>query len=625
MIARGQLLILIFLLSACTSQNKVNKMEIPAFELPPTWAREAIWYQIFVERFRNGNPENNPTLTTCDNALIDKVPQDWTLTPWGNNWYKQEDWAKRTGLDFYRTIQMRRYGGDLAGVEEKIPYFKELGINAIYFNPINDAPSLHKYDARYYHHIDVTFGDDVEGDMKIIESENHADPSQWKWTNSDKKFLDLVKKLHDSGIKVVLDFSWNHTGNNFWAFKDIEKNLESSPFKDWYHVRFQKDANTGITSFDYDGWLGIKNLPELKKIDTKGKIPGHPYEGNMHAAVKDHIFAVCRRWMDPNGDGMFEDGIDGMRLDVAEHVPMGFWRDFRKFVRSVNPEFYLVGENWWTKWPDQLMDPAPWVKGDVFDAVMHYQWFKVARAYFAQPDDKISIQEFKYQIDSIFKKYPEYTQQAMMNLASSHDSPRLLSAFFNVNKYKFNCKPLEDRQFRTNMPGSVTFHRVKLFLIHQFTFVGSPHIWNGDEMGMTGADDPDNRKPLTWPDIEFEIETQSDFSNYSYAEKPAFDEGMYNFYKSLIKLRKSSQVFTYGTYQYLSLADDKNVLAYYRILNGEKHLVIFNNNDFESQVILPEEKNGYDVAFSYHCDGKNVEKAMVLPPYSAIVLAVKKQ
>ncbi|MBP6538990.1 MAG: hypothetical protein KA234_01540, partial [Saprospiraceae bacterium] len=114
------------------------------FDQPPAWAREAIWYQIFVERFFNGNQANNPTPITSDNALIDPLPDDWSLTDWGHNWYKQEPWAKKTGLDFYRTIQMRRYGGDLDGVLQKIAYLKDLGINAIYFNPINDAPSLHK-------------------------------------------------------------------------------------------------------------------------------------------------------------------------------------------------------------------------------------------------------------------------------------------------------------------------------------------------------------------------------------------------------------------------------------------------------------------------------------------------
>ncbi|MBK8346603.1 MAG: glycoside hydrolase family 13 protein [Saprospiraceae bacterium] len=618
---RVLVLSIILSISGCMTPKNDQKHSMLPSDQPPAWAREAIWYQIFVERFRNGNAGNDPTPVTCDNALIDPLPADWALTPWGQNWYKQESWAKPTGLDFYRTIQMRRYGGDLDGVEEKIPYLKELGINAIYFNPINDAPSLHKYDARHYHHIDVTFGDDPIGDLKIMASENHKDPSSWKWTSADKKFIALVKKLHSEGIRVVLDFSWNHTGNNFWAFKDVEENLDASPFKDWYHTRFIKDS-TGKTKLEYEGWIGIKNLPELKKVDTNGKIPGHPYEGNLHPEVKEHIFAVCCRWMDPDGNGHFEDGIDGMRLDVAEHVPVGFWRDFRKFVRSVNPEFYLVGENWWTKWPDQLMDPAPWVKGDIFDAVMHYQWFKVARAYFAQPDDKINLSQFRTQIDSIFLKYPDYTQQAMMNLASSHDSPRLLTSFYNLSKYKFNCKPQEDRKYKTSKPDQTTFDRTKLFLLHQFTFVGAPHIWNGDEMGMCGADDPDNRKPLVWKDIHFEVETQSDFSDINYTETPVFDNTMFEYYKSLIQLRKSHQAFVNGRYNILPLADQHNILAYTREFENQKLLIVFNNNAETNDVMLPTQPVASDLIFSYNMEGMAIDKHLFMKPFSAVVFKI---
>lgn len=600
------------------SGHHASDAKLP-FEQPPQWAKEAIWYQIFVERFFNGNTKNDPTRATSDNALIDPLPNDWALTPWGHNWYEQENWAKNTGLDFYRTIQMRRYGGDLAGVEQKIPYLKELGINAIYFNPINDAPSLHKYDARHYHHIDVTFGDDPDGDLAIMAAENHADPTTWQWTTADKKFLHLLKKLHQEGIRVILDFSWNHTGNNFWAFKDVEKNPENSPFKNWYHTSYRTDEITGQKVFTYDGWFGIKNLPELRKVDTDGKIFGHPYEGNLHPDVKAHIFEVCKRWMDPNGDGRFSDGIDGIRLDVAEHVPMGFWRDFRKFVRSINPEFYLVGENWWTKWPDELMDPAPWVKGDVFDAVMHYQWFKIARAYFAQPNDRINLEQFKKQMDSIFLKYPAATQQAMMNLASSHDSPRLLTSFFNVNKYKYACKPPEDSQYRTNQPGQITYHRVKLFLLHQFTFVGAPHIWNGDEMGMLGADDPDNRKPLWWSDIAFDAETQSSFSKYNYRLQPSFDQGMFDYYKQLILLRKSNAAFTYGSYEMVDISNDPNVLAYYRRYGKSVFLVIFNNNPKTSTIQIPDLKSSSQLVFTYNTPNVLSEK-MSLKPFSAQVV-----
>lgn len=599
-------------------------MDLLPFEQPPSWARQAIWYQIFVERFRNGNPAVNPTLETCAGALLDSIPDSWTLTPWGHNWYEQEPWAKSTGLDFYRTIQMRRYGGDLAGVEEKISYLQDLGINAVYFNPINDSPSLHKYDARSYHHMDVTFGDDIKGDMAMIAAEDPADPSTWKWTSADTKFLTLVKKLHDAGIRVVLDYSWNHTGNTFWAFRDVKEKMEASLFKDWYNnTRFVKDTTTGQTTFEYDGWFGIKTMPELRKTDTKGKIPGHPYEGNMEPKVKEHIYAVCRRWMDPNGDGNFDDGIDGMRLDVAEHVPMGFWRDFRKFVRSVNPEFYLVGENWWTNYPDTLMDPAPWVKGDVFDAVMHYQWYKVARAYFAQPEEKTTLDKFRRQLDSVFLKYPEYTRQAMMNLSSSHDSPRLLTSFLNKSKYKYRSKPQEDPAYRTNRPDALTQKIVRLFLLHQFTFVGSPHIWNGDEMGMTGADDPDNRKPLAWPDIKFEPETQSFLSDYQYSEIPTFDQALYDYYKSLIALRKSSDAFSSGSYEFIPAQGSQKVLAYKRTNGAEEFVAVFNNNAEMNEFDHSDTGNS-QIVFKSGEHPVKVVRGYLMQPYTGFVLRIKK-
>jgi cyclomaltodextrinase / maltogenic alpha-amylase / neopullulanase len=616
------ILILFSFLAACTpriSKTLENKAKDNLdFSQPPTWAREAIWYQIFVERFRNGNPKNNPTLETCKGALMDPMPNDWTLTPWGHNWYQQEEWAEKTGLDFYRTIQMRRYGGDLDGVLEKINYLVDLGITAVYFNPLNDAPSLHKYDARSYHHIDVTFGDDIENDKKIIASETPDDPNTWKWTSADKKFLEIISILHSNGIKVVLDFSWNHTGSTFWAFEDVANNREDSKFKNWYHVKLDPEKRN--EPFEYEGWYGIKTLPELRKVDTEGKIAGHPYNGNLDPDVKSHIYDVCHRWMDPRGDGSCIGGIDGMRLDVAEHVPVGFWREFRAKVRGLNPEFYLVGENWWTQWPDQLMDPAPWVKGDIFDAVMHYQWFKGAHQFFAQPMDSSTTAEFRHYIDSVFQKYPVHTQQAMMNLSSSHDSPRLLTQMFNHNKYKVNCKPQEDGQYRTNPPGLKTMKQTQLLLLHQYTFVGAPHIWNGDEMGMVGADDPDNRKPLVWPDIKFEQETQSKSSSYKYKTTPKFDVEMHAYYKSLIKLRKNHKSLTYGDYQWKEVSQENGLCAYTRNLDEESILVVINNSN-QSQRFSTQEFT-YDVKHILFRVGQPIgfeDQEWIMPAYSGIV------
>lgn len=607
----------IFLIQACMipQQNEIESTSL-AFEEPPQWSREAIWYQIFLERFHNSDTINDPTLITTYRALNDPMPEDWSRTSWGHDWYKQEDWAVKTGLDFYRTIQMRRYGGDLKGVLNKIPYLKDLGITAIYFNPLNDAPSLHKYDARHYHHIDVTFGPDPVGDMAIIASEDPADPTTWQWTAADKMFLAVIDSLHAHGIRVVLDFSWNHTGSSFWAFQDIQKNGYDSPYVDWYQGEMKTNEETGEPYYDYEGWYGIKSLPEWRKIDSDGKIAGHPYEGNLHPEVKKHIFDVSKRWMDPYNDGDVSRGLDGIRLDVAEHVPMGFWRDYRKFVRSVNPEFYLVGENWWKDWPHELMDVEPWVQGDVFDAVMHYQWYKVARGYFAKSEDFVSARQFGRAMDSVFSRYPSYTQEAMMNLASSHDSPRLLTSFFNQNIYKYNCKPQESAEYLTGKPDEVTYRRVKLFLIHQFTFIGAPHIWNGDELGMWGADDPDNRKPLWWPEQTFEKETACVHSNYEYEQEVGYNEDMHLFYKSLIALRKKHPTLTYGEVSFIPT--DREIVAYKRTHEDDEWVILFNNESYEQPIKLD---GDYTAMFSFQVhERENYSGEITLGPESALVL-----
>jgi glycosidase len=264
------------------------------------------------------------------------------------------------------------------------------------------------------------------------------------------------------------------------------------------------------------------------------------------------------------------------------------------------------------------MDPLPWVNGDIFDAVMHYQWLKVARAYFAEPSDKISLSTFKDMLGKLFLKYPPSTQQAMMNLASSHDSPRLLSTFFNHNKYKFHCKPQEDKEYRTDMPGEFTFQRVKLFLLHQFTFVGAPHIWNGDEMGMLGADDPDNRKPLIWPDLAFEPETQSSFSSYKYSYTPAFDTEMFEYYKSLIRLRKSDLAFIYGDFGMIDVSINNTILAYTRSYGQTRYWIIINNHTEYNEAYLPFEP--VEVVFSYNLHGVHLDKVLLMPPFSGIVI-----
>jgi glycosidase len=532
-----------------------------------------------VERFYNGNPSNDPRRENIVGATDDVIPEDWKVIDWDSNWFKNPKWAENAQIPFRNAVQLRRYGGDLDGVRMKIPYMKDLGINAIYFNPLNDAPSLHKFDASYYHHIDRNFGNDVEGDRWLLENEVHSDPSKWIWTNADLLFLDLIEELDRNEIKVIVDFSFNHTGKSFWAFKDILEKKEKSEYLDWYEIN--SISEEGI---DYTGWFGIKHLPELRKIQLTPKVDGHPYEGDLAPAVKDHIFAVCDRWINPTVQGVKRKGIDGMRLDVAEHIPLGFWRDFRKHVRALNPEFYLVGENWWTSYPDVLMDPSPWVAGDVFDAVMHYHWYKPTRALYIQSEDHTDSGNYIDKIKSVFQQYRTSTAQAMMNVNASHDSPRFWTSISNTTKYKFQCKPSDNPNYYIGPPYEGALNAGKLLLLQQFTFVGAPHIWNGDEMGMWGPDDPDNRKPLWWPEYDMENETASIYSSYQLDAKPFFNKDIFEYYKSLIALRKSSSAFSSSNLEFIEEYLFQNILAFRR-WNEEEEFIILINVDSDPKTI----------------------------------------
>ncbi|MCB0648695.1 MAG: hypothetical protein KDC49_18625 [Saprospiraceae bacterium] len=614
------IIVLVCFISLFSCKPQQEMKPVLAFDESPQWAQEAIWYQIFVERFRNGNTANEPTPKYMQPGLFDTIPSDWKMQDWGSNWYGRAAWEEGSEFPFYTTVQMRRYGGDLEGVKSQIAYLKDLGINAVYFNPLNDAPSLHKYDARSYHHIDINFGPDPEGDIKLIASEKPEQPETWVWTSADKLFLEVIDQMHKEGIRVVLDFSFNHTGRAFWAFEDILKNQQQSPFKDWFEIKEFDNLETKEIELDYDGWFGIKSLPELKKIRSSEKKFGNPFEGDIVDPVKQHIFAVCRRWMDPNGDGNFQDGIDGIRLDVAEHVPLGFWRSFRKEMRSINPEFYLIGECWWEEFPERLMDPSPWVQGDIFDAVMHYHWYKPARALFRNPEGEFyTLTSYRDHVKALWSKYKPSTARSMMNLNASHDSPRFWTSINNTNMYKLNAKPNDNAYYKTGAPDAEAIAMGKALLLHQFTFIGSPHIWNGDEMGMFGADDPDNRKPLWWKDITFEPETNHPASVEKYEITPGFNEELFNYYKSLIGLRKSEAGFSWGSIDFIDEYLEMGILAYVRSYENKTLLVMINPSKEERQVQFI---TGHENKTRIFTLGQ-VEKGL-FAGYSGIVFEIKK-
>lgn len=602
--------------------------EIKDISSVPGWAKEAIWYQIFVERFRNGDLSNDPTPEDMKGAYPGSLPGNWQITPWGHDWYSHEPWLDSVKANgFYGKIQTRRYGGDLQGVLDKLDYIQELGINAIYFNPLNDSPSLHKYDARNYAHIDRNFGPDPEGDAALMDLENPGKSATWQWTAADKMFLDLIKECHKRGIRVIMDYSWNHTGPEFWAMNDIRQKREKSEYNDWYNIKQYDDPSTVTNEFRYEGWGGNNPwMPVFRKDIVPPDDNIMPFEGNLHSEkLREHIFDVSRRWLDPDHNGDPEDGVDGFRLDVSGEIPMGFWRDYRKVVRSVNPEAYIVGEIWWLEWPDKLLDPKVFLEGDQYDAIMNYRWFRVARGFFAQAEPVLSASGFVNEIKRINNGINDDNLKGMMNVSATHDSPRLSTSFYNKTMDKYNAKPSDNPDYKINKPDELTRKEQMLFLVHQFTFIGAPHIWNGDEVGMWGADDPDCRKPVVWNDIDFKDET----ANYDPLKprpvdivKP--DTTLFRFYKKLTALRQENPVLIYGDLNFIIAEDQKMVLGYSRAKDNNEIIVLFNRSDAKQSVSLPDKvKMGYKIIFMVgHVSFIDTENGneFEMEPLSAVVL-----
>lgn len=592
-----------------------EKLKHTPFESPPAWARSAIWYQIFVERFYNGDRKNDPVVESIKSAWPGNYKEDWKITPWTKNWYADAPHTQDKTIiqAWYNEVQARRYGGDLQGIINKLDYIQDLGVNALYLNPINDAPSLHKYDARYYHHVDIHFGPNPQQDKKIIASENPEDPSTWKWTSADLLFLELIEEVHKRKMHLIIDFSWNHTGNEFWAWRDVLQKGKKSRYSRWYNIGFEENEEEN-EKIHFQGWSGVKEMPEFRKIQYSEKRSGFPYEGDLDENVKQHILNVTKRWLAPFGKA--NNGVDGFRMDVADQIGLNFWRKFRQTVRYINPEALLIGEIWWETWPETMMDPRPYLKGDTFDSIMFYQSYRFTRAFFAKTVQYSGAEHLVSDLELSVYGMKRETIDSLMMMTASHDTPRLLTSFFNKGKYKFLAKPLEDFFYKTHKPDEETYKRVKNFLLYRFTMPGSPQIWAGDEMGMWGADDPDCRKPLWWPEFSFEPETANPFEpappRY---DRVGFDVEHYKFYKKIIALRKQYPIFYKGKTRFLYF--DKDLLIIQHRIGQERVIVAFNNHTEPIDITgIKIKLKGYDLWNNELV----VEPLKEIPPLSFVVL-----
>jgi len=588
------------------------------FNSVPAWAKEAVWYQIFPERFFNGDKSNDPKPIDLEGGWPYNVPAGWQIHPWTSDWYKLQTWEVKDGHDFYWNAGVRRYGGDIQGIIDKLDYLQKFGITAIYLNPMFESPSLHKYDASMFHHIDNNFGPDPDKDRKIWAEENPGDPSTWKWTTADQLFLKFVKECHKRGMKVILDGVFNHVGTTFWAFKDVVKNQQKSKYKDWFVIKSWDNPNTPGNEFEYEGWAGVKDLPRFSH-DENGIVAG----------PKEHIHAIIKRWMEPNGNA--KDGIDGWRLDVAEQINHNFWKTFRTWVKGINPEAYIVGEIFWDDWQKgKMMDAAPWLQGDEFDAVMNYRFARALKEFVLNQKTQIGPQGFIDSLNILYKQYPMENNYVMMNLLDSHDVERVSSMIVNPDLwYDHDGNPSNNKNYDVRKPTDQERLKQKLVVGLQFTLPGAPQVYYGDEAGMWGGDDPDCRKPMVWPELNYDTETAHPFGLPRVKDKVKFDKNIFDWYKKIISIRNQNKALSLGSVSFDYVDDQNRILGFTREYNGEKIFILLNNNAEKKSISsakiesLLNTKVMTDLVSRRKIDLSKNKNQLTLNPYQIVICSMK--
>ena len=524
----------------------------------PQWSHHAVWYQIFPERFRNGEPANDPQRPGVN------------LLPWTSDWWEiHPEHGETPGVENFYTgtgnVWRRRYGGDLQGVREKLPYLRRLGVNALYFNPIFEGESMHKYDASDYRHVDDNFG--VRGDLPVPGEGN--DPSQWKWSKSDRVFLDFLDHAHRRGFKVVIDGVFNHVGTDHYAFRDVLENGKRSKYADWFEITSWGDpenwgnpeAHGEPGGIQWDAWDKPSGaLPAFRKHPELGLAPG----------PREHVFAITRRWMDPNDDGDPSDGIDGWRLDVPQDIPHPFWRDWRELVKSINPDAYITGEIWSLA--------HPWLEGDQFDAVMNYQFAMAGQDFFVDVRTADAPTRFLNRLGELAYTYPPQVAFALQNLFNSHDTDRLASMFVNPDRPYDRQNRLQDNgpDYSPRKPDSLERQRQKQAVAFQMTYLGAPMVYYGDEAGMWGPDDPSDRMPMVWQDLE----PYEDPEVYFHAE-------IFEHYQRMIALRQSLEPLRKGLFRPVMADDARGLAAYARESRRGQVVVVFNRSNRSRAVNVP--------------------------------------
>ena len=538
----------------CSSvENYYNFSITPSFQTPD-WAKGAIIYQIFVDRFYNGDRSND--VETDEYFYI------------GEGTHKNTDWMK-----YPREMDVREfYGGDIAGVMKKLDYLQDLGVEAIYLNPIFVSPSNHKYDIQDYDYIDPHFGRivknhgenlqrDENGNLIIHDPEHpNKDATRYICRVTDKEnleasnqlFIEFVEEVHRRGMKVILDGVFNHCGSfNKWLDRECiyedapgyEKGAfvsKDSPYRTFF--KFRED--TWPYNVNYDGWWGHDTLPKLN------------YEESPK--LYEYIMRIARKWVSPPYN------VDGWRLDVAADLGQTaeynhhFWHEFRRNVKEANPNAIVLAEHYG--------DPTEWLKGDQWDTVMNYDAFMEPLTWFLTGVEKHS-DEYRGDLignaDAFFGSMRHYmtrfnTQslQVAMNELSNHDHSRFLTRTnHQVGRISSRGADAANEGVNKNL--------FRMAVLMQMTWPGAPTIYYGDEAGLCGWTDPDSRRAYPWGHE---------------------DEELIQYHKELIRIHKEHQVlrtgsilFLFGEYQCISYGrfdDNEHIVVAINISQDTRHMEI---------------------------------------------------
>ncbi len=565
----------------------------------PDWAKGAVFYQIFVDRFKNGDPTND----VVDNEYVyigEKVTQ-------------VRDWGKYPAQMGVREF----YGGDLQGVLDKLDYLQDLGVDAIYFNPIFVSPSNHKYDIQDYDYIDPHYGKIVvdEGEALPEEAEDNINATKYISRVSDKRnleasnafFVQVVEEIHRRGMKVILDGVFNHCGS-FNKWMDAERIYENqegyekgafvsedSPYRSFF--KFYDEYGWPYNS-EYDGWWGHKTLPKLNYEDSE--------------KLYDYILEIGKKWVSPPYN------CDGWRLDVAADLGQTremnhrFWKDFRKVVKEANPNAIIYAEHYG--------DCGDWLQGDQWDTVMNYSAFMEPVTWFLTGLEKHSDekrndllgngQAFQDAMVYHMSRFQYPSLVVAMNELSNHDHSRFLTRT-NLTVGRTNSLGPEAADENINL--SI----MRAAVLIQMTWPGAPTLYYGDEAGVTGWTDPDNRRTYPWGKE---------------------DQELIRYHKDLIRIHKEEEALMKGSL--IILKSEKNVISYARFTEDER-MVVLVNADFqpvdvalsllEAEVseqevmerILLTDSEGYTLE-SEICQPRNGILRLQIPANGGLLLKAKK-